>query len=302
MEPFKINLSVSLLGYEEELERNKDSLEKAVCYNDLFRIAENCDYLHIDIIRDDFVKGINRFISPLYLSIYNLLKEKSKFEFHFMVNSALPHISYMNFKIDREKRDDIRIILPIESNREPDKSLEVISSKDNDLFDVAEKISYLPLKKRIIKLDSDAKEKVLENLIFIKQCGYRTGISIEPSTNLNGISSKLFENVDCILFMGVASGKSGQTYRKDISEKIKSFSENASNCNIAVDGGVKLDLISELIRSGADSLVIGSYIINSKDIESTILGIKKEFNKTVDEILTKPECANKRIAYLTNFS
>ncbi|MBI2673553.1 hypothetical protein HYX19_04790 [Candidatus Woesearchaeota archaeon] len=302
IEPFKINLAVSILGYEEDLEKNKNSLNKSRHYRNLFEIAENCDYIHIDVIRDNFVKDINRFLSPLYLEVYGLLREKSEFEFHFMLNDQLPHINFMNFKIDRKEREKIRIILPIESNRKPEKPLEIITKKEHDLFQIAQNIAYAPLKKKILDIDNNAKKIVLENLIFIKQCGYKTGISIEPGTLLEGIQEEIWKATDYILFMGVSSGKGGQEYKKEVNKKISLFSDFISGYNISVDGGVNLELIPEIIKSGADSLVIGSCITNNEDVRNAISIVKKKIRDTIDEIMINQEKASKRIAYLANFS
>ena len=78
--------------------------------------------------------------------------------------------------------------------------------------------------------------------------------------------------------MSVNPGFGGQsfienTYRK-IEELVLIRKETNSNFLIEIDGGVNLNNAKKLIQKGADVLVAGSFIFNSKEPKKTIKDLK----------------------------
>jgi ribulose-phosphate 3-epimerase len=95
------------------------------------------------------------------------------------------------------------------------------------------------------------------------------GISLNPSNSIDLIPDYILEKIDLVLIMSVNPGFGGQSFLPYSLEKIKNLNERRKHLNasfmIQVDGGVSDKNAKELISSGADNLVAGSYIFSSND-------------------------------------
>lgn len=112
----------------------------------------------------------------------------------------------------------------------------------------------------------------------IKEAGMKTGVAVNPHTNVN-LLRNVINDIDLVCLMSVNPGFGGQsfierTYQKahNLKEMIKE--EDASTL-IEIDGGVNAKNAKELIRSGADVLVAGSFVFNSENPSKTIEDLKK---------------------------
>lgn len=81
---------------------------------------------------------------------------------------------------------------------------------------------------------------------------------------------ELFQSVNKVLFLSVESGYQGQSFNRQVLEKISSLKSKYDHIKIEVDGGINPSVITDLKSAGADSLVIGSYIFNASDIKQAI--------------------------------
>ncbi|MBE50148.1 MAG: ribulose-phosphate 3-epimerase [Flavobacteriales bacterium] len=111
----------------------------------------------------------------------------------------------------------------------------------------------------------------------IKNNQMKAGVAINPHTPINSIY-EIAKELDLVLIMSVNPGFGGQsfienTYRK-IEELVLIRKETNSNFLIEIDGGVNLNNAKKLIQNGADVLVAGSFIFNSKDPKKTIKDLK----------------------------
>jgi ribulose-phosphate 3-epimerase len=61
--------------------------------------------------------------------------------------------------------------------------------------------------------------------------------------------------------------------------KIRALKEQHLNVKISVDGGINSQNAKQILEAGADVLVIGSGIFNSKDVGGVIKEIRKVINK-----------------------
>jgi ribulose-phosphate 3-epimerase len=80
--------------------------------------------------------------------------------------------------------------------------------------------------------------------------------------------------LDMVLIMSVNPGFGGQKYIPYSTEKIKALKKMIDKMglktDIQVDGGVTVDNCREIKAAGANVLVAGSAIFQSKDIKETI--------------------------------
>ena len=136
--------------------------------------------------------------------------------------------------------------------------------------------SYLIFNPNIITFHYEAcknKEEVMNLINYIKEKGRRVGISVKPETDVKEILEFL-PYVHVVLVMTVEPGKGGQELISSTIEKIKELNsyreEHKLDYEIEPDGGIKVENSDKIVDAGADILVAGTAIINSKDYAETI--------------------------------
>lgn len=114
----------------------------------------------------------------------------------------------------------------------------------------------------------------LEIIKEIKDAKKLAGISIKPMTPSSAIE-KFIPYLDMVLIMTVEPGFGGQKFMHDCVSKIADIREFAriyskNDLYIQVDGGIN-DISAKICtKMGANSLVAGSYIFNSDNIDLAI--------------------------------
>ena len=112
----------------------------------------------------------------------------------------------------------------------------------------------------------------------IKKSGMQAGVAINPHTNPMALLD-VSVNIDVVCVMSVNPGFGGQsfiqnTYKKiEVLKKIKK--DSGSKYLIEVDGGVNLENYKKIINCGANVLVAGSSVFNTKDPIQTIKKLKE---------------------------
>ena len=111
----------------------------------------------------------------------------------------------------------------------------------------------------------------------IKELGKKVGVSLNPSTSLSALDYVL-EEIDLILLMTVNPGFGNQKFIASCLSKITELREKIErrnlNCDLEVDGGVKVDNIAQIANAGANVFVAGSAVFGSKDYKKTIQDMK----------------------------
>ena len=168
-----------------------------------------------------------------------------------------------------------------------------------NLFDM-KTISNLSNKKLDVHLMVDNPEKIIDNYILdktdfisihveskcdhlkifdkLKSNNIKSGIAINPDTDLS-ILEKYLNYIDMILIMSVYPGKGGQKFLSDTINRLTSLKKllikKSINIQLSVDGGVDDSISSNLIKSGSDILVSGSFLIKSKSLKNSIKSLLK---------------------------
>lgn len=144
-------------------------------------------------------------------------------------------------------------------------------------YDLKERIDEYALNNvSIITIHKDAIENnSLDEIIkYIKSYDIQTGIAIKPNENIEEIFPYL-KDLAKVTIMSVEPGKGGQTFIEETYEKVAKLKEEIKKQGlytlIQVDGGINDSNIQKIYKSGADSVVIGSYLAkDAKDIEKII--------------------------------
>ena len=107
----------------------------------------------------------------------------------------------------------------------------------------------------------------------IKEEGVKAGVTMNPATPLSSVEEILGE-VDLLLIMSVNPGFGGQEFIPSVLEKLRRartmIDQRGAKVELEIDGGIKVENVAAIARAGADILVSGSAIFQSKDYKDTI--------------------------------
>lgn len=141
--------------------------------------------------------------------------------------------------------------------------------------------SYIPYEPNTITFHLEAcenEEQAKEIIRYIHDNHIKVGMAIKPNTSVEEIYKYLLY-INSVLVMTVEPGKGGQKLIPETIDKVKKIKEyiesNNIDIDIEVDGGVNLENVEKLKEAGANIIVAGTTIINSRDYNKTIVEIKK---------------------------
>jgi ribulose-phosphate 3-epimerase len=101
----------------------------------------------------------------------------------------------------------------------------------------------------------------------IHALGKKAGVALNPSTPASTINEVL-DSLQLVLVMTVNPGFGGQVFIPETLGKIRqvrqSIRERGLDCEVEVDGGVNLKTAPLVVEAGADVLVAGSAVFDSK--------------------------------------
>lgn len=109
---------------------------------------------------------------------------------------------------------------------------------------------------------------------YVKKHNIQVGLSLRPKTSVETLLPYLKE-LDQVLIMSVEPGFGGQKFIDDQLNKIKYIKEKAPHITVVVDGGVNSNTAPKCIKAGADVLVAGSAVFNSRDYAENIRVLRK---------------------------
>lgn len=120
-----------------------------------------------------------------------------------------------------------------------------------------------------------------KTIYTIKSFGIKAGIAINPATPIE-VVKHISQMVNMVLVMTVEPGFGGQKFIPFMADKINEVKKykkiNNLEYDIQVDGGINFENINEVIKAGANDIVIGSSIFNDNGIEENV----KSFYKLLD--------------------
>ncbi|MEE9154472.1 MAG: ribulose-phosphate 3-epimerase [candidate division NC10 bacterium] len=111
----------------------------------------------------------------------------------------------------------------------------------------------------------------------IKEAGAKAGVALNPSTPLEAVDPVIHE-VDTILLMSVNPGFGGQGFIAEVEQKVERLRQRLDalqiDCELEVDGGIKVENASRIAKAGASILVAGSAVFQSPDPVAVIRQMK----------------------------
>ena len=112
----------------------------------------------------------------------------------------------------------------------------------------------------------------------IRSLGMKSGLVLNPGTSLSALE-ELLPMCDMVLLMSVNPGFGGQKFIPETIDKIVRLKEmilsRGLNTLVEVDGGINEDTGRQCVQAGADVLVAGSSVFQSKRPEALIASLKR---------------------------
>lgn len=129
----------------------------------------------------------------------------------------------------------------------------------------------------LITFHPEVSKNVNADLQLIHKLGCKAGLAFNPKVPFIEKGYNI-EYVDLILLMSVEPGFGGQQFIPSVLPKISIARKFLDTINqpirLAIDGGITLENIEEIIRAGADTIVAGSAIFKSPSYSDTITKMK----------------------------
>jgi len=129
----------------------------------------------------------------------------------------------------------------------------------------------------IITVHVEAANHLHRTIDMIKKAGKKAGVSLNPATPLTLIE-EILPDIDLLLIMTVNPGFGGQQFIKTTLPKIikarKMLNILPNKPLLEIDGGVNLQNIADIVRSGADVLVAGASVFGTNNYSQTIPALK----------------------------
>jgi ribulose-phosphate 3-epimerase len=114
-------------------------------------------------------------------------------------------------------------------------------------------------------------------IAFIKSLGAKAGVALNPATP-PVMLEEVAGDLDFVLVMTVNPGFGGQTFIRRSESKIRAVREllqrEGSTAPIEVDGGIDVHTAPLVVSAGADILVAGNAIFNSRDAEGATRALR----------------------------
>ena len=110
----------------------------------------------------------------------------------------------------------------------------------------------------------------------LKSRGIEAGMAINPGTPVSALEA-VIDDVDLALVMTVNPGWGGQSFIPTTMSKIRWIRERRPDIDIQVDGGIDPVTLPQVIAAGANSFVVGSYLLRAASLEEGVQSIVSGF-------------------------
>ena len=131
----------------------------------------------------------------------------------------------------------------------------------------------------IITFHPETSNDIERSLELIRIGGARCGLALNPEKPLS-LLDHVIDKIDVVLIMSVNPGFGGQAFIPETLGKIKEVRELIGQVDrdirLEVDGGVKVENLSQIRAAGADTFVAGSAIFESDNYSRTIASMRSQ--------------------------
>lgn len=122
----------------------------------------------------------------------------------------------------------------------------------------------------------EAKDNIKKCIKRIKNKGLQVGLAINSETPIEKLGA-FIDKIDVILIMTIVPGFQGQPFIPQALEKVREARSKWS-VKIGVDGSVKDSNIKQIVDSGVDFMIVGSFLLKG-DIDENLEKIWEKVNE-----------------------
>jgi ribulose-phosphate 3-epimerase len=130
----------------------------------------------------------------------------------------------------------------------------------------------------MISVHAEVLPHLHRTLAFIRQCGVKAGVVLNPSTPETALEY-VTEDLDYVLVMSVNPGFGGQTFIPRSIDKVRAvrrlLDAAGSQAPIEIDGGIDLTTVGPVVAAGVEILVAGSAIFHTPDPTQAVAALKR---------------------------
>jgi len=130
-----------------------------------------------------------------------------------------------------------------------------------------------------VHVEPEAKHEIGKTLRAIREGGCKAGLTLNPETPFAFVEPHL-PNIDLLLIMTVHPGFGGQSFEREMMEKVRRAQDLRSSLGmryaLEVDGGITPETARLSIESGADVIVAGTAIFKSADYAAAIRALRNQ--------------------------
>jgi len=128
-----------------------------------------------------------------------------------------------------------------------------------------------------ITIHAEAVDNVEQAIDTIRATGTRVGIAVNPDHPID-LFTPYIEKIDQVLIMTVFAGKGGQSFIREMMEKVSAVRVLAETIgkeiDIQVDGGIDNNTAAIARASGANILVAGTYVFKGESLAEQIVSLR----------------------------
>jgi len=185
------------------------------------------------------------------------------------------HIDIMDGKFVNNTTLDIDGLRDLPESREIEYHLMVSNP--------AEYIRQLPGGKNrifLVHIESVLDDEIPYIRSMVEKKNARLAWALNPPTPINRIEPHL-GGVFGVLLMTVNPGWAGQTYIKEMENKMRILRESYPNLTIEIDGGVDAQTISSAMKAGANRFAAASAVFKNDEPDAALQGLLRIVNSYV---------------------
>lgn len=170
------------------------------------------------------------------------------------------HIDFADNKFVQNQTVGVEIIEKFPANFRKEAHLMV--SRPRQWIDKCIKAGF----ERII-FHIESEESINECIEYIKSKGVEVGLAINKDTPVENLKQYI-NKIDLILVMTIVAGFQGQPFITKTLDKVRYIKRSNWAVRVGVDGAVKNTNAKEIVESGVDFMIVGSFLLEGNTDEN----------------------------------
>ncbi len=201
-------------------------------------------------------------------------RDINRYQSNNVFNKGWVHIDFMDNKFVPNQSIEPKVIgkYPISMKKEAHLMVKDFDSWIQEL----EKVNF---ERIIIHFEASDESRIRDGILYLKNHGIESGLAFNPSTGIEKVTPFL-SDLDLVLIMGVEPGFQGSPFVENTYDRVKKMiklKKGNTLPKIVVDGGVRDSNAKQLVASGVDYLIVGSFLLKGNIDENF-----EKLKKTID--------------------